>query len=222
MRTPGFIAGGLLGACALTADPAESTTAPQPEPTPAAMTASKERSWTGSVSAFGYLVPDGQSYGQPTVAADVGRIHLEARYNYEGLETGSLWVGYNLHFGEHLTLDLTPMVGGVVGDVRGAAPGLEATVAWRKLEWYGEMEYVVDLGDSDASYFYLWSEVSFSPWKWFRVGGVAQRTRVYETEVDIQRGFLAGLQFDPVAFTTYVFNPAQDRPTIVLALSVSF
>ena len=222
MKTPGFIAAGFLGAFVFAADSAESSAVPTSEPASSAATDSKVPSWSGSISAMGYLVPDGQSYGQPTVAADRDWLHLEARYNYEGLETGSFWVGYNLHFGDQLTLDLTPMVGGVVGDVRGVAPGLEATVSWWKLEWYGEMEYVADLGDSDASFFYLWSEVSLSPLKWFRVGGVAQRTRVYETDVDIQRGFLAGLQFDPVAFTTYVFNPAQDRPTIVLALSVSF
>ncbi|MBL9173158.1 MAG: hypothetical protein JNL10_06470 [Verrucomicrobiales bacterium] len=222
MRTAGGIAVGFLGAITLAADPVEGTAVPPKESTPAVVTDSNTRSWTASVSTFGYLVPDGQSYGQPTVVADVGRLHLEARYNYEGLETGSLWVGYNLHFGERLTLDLTPMVGGVVGDVRGVAPGVEATLSWWKLEGYWEMEYVASAAGRDDSFLYLWSEVSLSVLDWLRVGGAAQRTSVYETEVDIQRGFLVGLQFDPVAFTTYVFNPAQARPTLVMALEVSF
>lgn len=222
MRTPGFIAGWFLGVLAVAADPVEGSAVPPTQSTSPVATDSKTRSWTGSVSTFGYLVPDGQSYGQPTVLADVGRMHLEARYNYEGLETGSLWVGYNLHFGERLALDLTPMVGAVVGDVRGVAPGVEATLSWWKLEWYWELEYVAAVEGRDDSFLYLWSEVSLSVVEWLRVGGVAQRTSVYETEVDIQRGFLVGLQFDPVGFTTYVFNPAQARPTVVLALDVSF
>ena len=42
----------------------------------------------------------------PTWLAD-----LEARYNYEALETGSVWAGYDFNAGKKLVLDLTPMVG---------------------------------------------------------------------------------------------------------------
>jgi hypothetical protein len=40
-----------------------------------------------------------------------GWLHLEARYNYEALETGSVWAGYDFNAGKKLVLDLTPMVG---------------------------------------------------------------------------------------------------------------
>ncbi len=52
--------------------------------------------WAYSVSAWGYLVPNDQSYGAPTLTADRKWLHLEARYNYENKETGSLWAGYNV------------------------------------------------------------------------------------------------------------------------------
>lgn len=79
------------------------------------------------MSVSGYLVPHGQSYASPTFAADHGALHLEARYNYEALRTGSLWAGYNLSVGGKLVLDATPMIGGVFGNVNGVAPGLEFT-----------------------------------------------------------------------------------------------
>ena len=40
---------------------------------------------------------------QPTITADYGWLHLEARYNYEGLDTGSAWIGYNFSVGDKLT-----------------------------------------------------------------------------------------------------------------------
>jgi hypothetical protein len=59
------------------------------------------------------------------LTADRGWLHLETRYNYENLETGSAWVGYNFSGGEKLKWEFTPMLGGVFGNTTGVAPGYE-------------------------------------------------------------------------------------------------
>jgi hypothetical protein len=38
--------------------------------------------WQVEVSAFGYFIAGEDDYLQTTIAADRGRLHLEARYNY--------------------------------------------------------------------------------------------------------------------------------------------
>jgi hypothetical protein len=48
-----------------------------------------------------------------------GWLHLEARYNYENLRTGSVWVGYNFSAGKKLVLDVAPVLGGVFGRTHG-------------------------------------------------------------------------------------------------------
>ena len=181
-----------------------------------------KKSWEFSASAYFYIVPDSREYVQPTFTADRDWLHLAARYNYEGFDTGSAWIGYNLSYGEKLKWDFTPMVGGVFGDTAGVAPGYASTLSWRKLQLYTEGEYLFNTRDSAASYFYTWSELSLAPVDWFRFGVVVQRTKLYKTEFDIQRGFLAGVSFKRVDFTTYVFNPDASRPTIVLGLAVRF
>jgi hypothetical protein len=70
-------------------------------------------SWSFSTSPYTYIAP-GSDYVQPTITADRQWLHLEARYNYEDLETGSLWVGYNFSVGDKIKLDITPMLGGVL------------------------------------------------------------------------------------------------------------
>ena len=178
--------------------------------------------WSFSASVYAYLVPDSRDYAQPTITADRGWLHLEARYNYEALETGSAWVGYNIGGGEKLAWEFTPMLGGVFGDTTGIAPGYKGSLSWWKLELYSEGEYVVDPGDSSESFFYNWSELTLAPVDWFRFGMVTQRTRAYQTDRDIQRGFLVGLSYKKMSFTTYVFNPDESRPTVVLAVGVEF
>ena len=178
--------------------------------------------WSFSAYGYFYLVPDSRDYIDPIVTADHDWLHLEARYNYEALETGSLWVGYNLSFGHKLVLDVTPMLGGVFGDLTGVAPGYELTLTWRKLALSTQGEFVFDTGNSSGSYFYIWSELSYAPVDWFRAGLAVQRTKLYHTSLDIQRGFLVGLNHKNFEFTTYVFNLGWTDPTIVFAVGVTF
>ena len=184
----------------------------------------EEIDWSFSASVLGYIVPDDRDFAQPTLRVDRGWLHLEARYNYEELNTGSAWVGYNFSFSfdEELEFDFTPMLGGVFGELTGVAPGYEATLSWWKLELYTEGEYLIEVDDHTENFFYTWSELSLSPIDWFRFGLVVQRTKAYETDLDIQRGLLAGFSYEPVDFTVYVLNMGWDTPTVVLSLGVEF
>ena len=197
-------------------DPASATNA-----TPATIE-EKSTKWSSSVSVFSYLVPDSRDYVQPTITADHGWLHLEARYNYEGLNTGSAWLGYNFSLGDKLALEFTPMLGGVFGETTGIAPGYKASLSWWKLELYTEGEYVVDTGNSSDNFFYTWSELSLSPVEWLRFGGAVQRTKLYQTKFDLQRGFLLGFTWQWVSVTGYIFNPFESQPTYVFAIGFQF
>jgi hypothetical protein len=181
-----------------------------------------EPAWSFSASASTYIVPDFREYVQPTFIADRGWLHLESRYNYENLETGSVWAGYNFSGGKKLEWEFTPMLGGVFGQTTGIAPGYKFSLTYWKLEFSSEGEWVFDLGNSEGSFFYNWSELSVSPVDWFRFGLVGQRTRAYRTDVDIQRGLLVGFTYKKMDFTTYVFNLDQGKTTWVFAVGVSF
>lgn len=183
---------------------------------------STAKEWSFSVAAFGYLVPNDQSYGSPTLTADHQWLHLEARYNYENQQTGSLWAGYNFSVGHRVTLEVTPMFGVVFGKTTGVAPGYNLSLGYRKIELISQGEYVVDTGDTSNSFFYSWNELVYSPVDWFHAGLVSQRTRAYQTRLDVQRGFSAGFAYKRADFTTYVFNAGWTDPTVVLALTFKF
>jgi hypothetical protein len=180
------------------------------------------RKWSFSATAMGYLVPDGRDYVQPTITADRGWLHLEARYNYENLDTGSAWLGYNFSGGKKLAWEVTPMLGGVFGNTTGIAPGYSGSLSWWKIQLYSESEHVLDTRNSSGNFLYNWSELSLAPAEWLRFGLVTQRTLAYHTDRDIQRGFLVGLSYKKLSFTAYVFNPDESRPTLVLAAGLQF
>ena len=178
--------------------------------------------WSFEAAVYGYVIPDDQSYSSATFRADRDWAHMEARYNYEDQKTGSVWLGYNLSFGEKLVLDATPMVGGIFGSTTGVAPGYLFTLSYKKLSLYSEGEFVFDTKNSGNNFFYNWNELSYSPTDWLRAGLASQKTRAYQTPLDVQRGFFAGFSYRRLDFTTYVFNVGWTDPTIVLALGFKF
>jgi hypothetical protein len=218
-RTTGFRIMSAALLCALTvAVSAQSPT----NGVPATVPADDPVAWEFSAAVMAYFVPDSREYVQPTFTADHGWLHLEARYNYEDLETGSAWVGYNFGGGDPLAWSLTPMLGGVFGDTTGIAPGYKGSLSWWKLELYSEGQYVIDAGDSSDSFFYNWSELTVAPWDWVRLGLVTQRTRLYESDREIQRGLLLGFSYRRLTLTGYLLDPDESRPTFIVGLGAEF
>jgi hypothetical protein len=187
------------------------------EATPSAETASDPSTsaepanppWHLSFKVYGFYFPDQSGYLQPTVTVDHGWLHLEARYNDEALQTGSLWVGWNLAWGDALKFSLTPMIGGIFGKENGFAPGLEWLLAWGPLELSSENEFVIDLVHLEQSYFYAWSELHVRPFAWLRVGAALQRTKVHAVPRTASWAPLVGVSVWKVEVAVYWFNPGQ-------------
>jgi hypothetical protein len=195
---------------------------PNPASPPPAAPEAEETGWAFGLSGALYVLPDEEDFLQPTLRADHGLFHFETRYNYEDRDSTSFFVGASFELGDEVKLALTPMIGGLVGNTDGIVPGLEADLSTWKLEWYGEAEYVFDLEDSESKYFYMWSELSLWPTQWLRAGLVTQRTRVYRTDRDIQRGLLVGFALKKLDGAVYFFNPGADDHFTVVSLGVKF
>jgi hypothetical protein len=182
----------------------------------------EEKAWSFELTGYWVDPPEDDSYGSAILRADHGVLHLEARYNYEDQNTGSVWAGRTFSWEGEVGFTLGPMLGAVFGHVQGVAPGLELDVTWKILEFYVEAEYVFDVEGSDDSFFYAWSELTVSPVEWLALGIVAQRTRAYDTDVEVDRGLLVGFYVKQVSATVYVFNIDTDDPYVMIGVGITF
>lgn len=180
-----------------------------------------KKKWNFGADMNFYFLPDG-FIGLPVFRADKNKLHLEARYNYEDLETFSGWVGYNFEGGGNVEYFITPMIGGVVGLSNGIAPGLEFTFTYKGFELYNESEYLFDVNSNENNFFYSWADFTYSPkdWLWFGISG--QRTRLYQTELDIQRGVLIGGGFKSWELSGYYYNVFSEDSFLLISLSANF
>ncbi len=156
----------------------------------------------------------------PIYSADKDWLHLEARYNYEDINTFSAWFGYNFKGGNKFQYAITPMLGGILGNTNGVAPGLELDFQYYGFELSSQSEYVFDFKGKDNNFFYNWTDFTYSPLDWLWFGLSAQRTRLYQTDLEFQRGFFAGGGYRWFSLSGYLYNLGFDDPYIILSLSV--
>jgi hypothetical protein len=156
--------------------------------------------WELTPSLLTILYTDTIALWNPAITADHGKLHLEARYQWEDWNTASVWVGYNFGFGEALHVDLTPMAGAVFGNINGVAPGILVEAEWRSLSFYSSSEHLDHL----------------------IIGIVAQRTRTFQSPLDLQRGLLLMREQGNLTFGMYLFNIGWTDPTVAFTLSYGF
>jgi len=192
--------------------------APQDAP-PAEAPAGAASPWELSFSAFYSDPPGSDDRTTGILYADRDALHLELRYNYEDLHTAALFAGWTFSFGDDVAVDLTPMLGGVVGDTDGIAPGLELDLAWKRLAWYVESEYVFDLEDPDDNFFYSWSTLTWGFTDWLRAGLVTERSKLVETDFEVQHGLALEVALGRVGLSLYAYNLGSDDSYATVAFA---
>jgi hypothetical protein len=194
-----------------------------PTPLPTEISGQTDKSeWEYSFSTSVYVVRNEREYVNPTFTADREWLHVEGRYNYEAINTGSVWLGWNFSAGEKLVLEVTPMVGGVFGNLTGIAPGYSLSLTYKQVEFFTQGEYFFDAANREENFFYTWSELSLVPVQWFRLGVVIDRTKALGSSIDIRRGPLVGFKYKDVDLTTYWLSPGSSDATFVFAVTVNF
>jgi hypothetical protein len=178
--------------------------------------------WAFNFALTGYYVPDGTSYLQPTLIADHGGLHLEARYQYEELNSGSAWIGLNLAGGKTVHVAFTLMGGVVFGDLQGIAPGAELTVTFWRLAYYGEAEYVFDVSSGSRDFGYLWTQITFQLNQAWSAGLAFQRTRTVQTGREVDRGVTVNWQPHKLGIQASAFDLFESSPFYTLAATVYF
>ncbi len=175
-----------------------------------------------AITGYYYAMRDEPDFGVGVAALDRGPLHFEVRYNYEARNATSVFAGWKFAGGEAVTWEVTPIVGGLFGAARGVVPGVEASIGWRDLDFYVEAEYVRDLDDTSASYFYSWSELGWRPLPWLRVGLAGQRTKVVASDRELQAGVFAQATAGPATLGVFAFNPDSGSRYLIVSLGIRF
>ena len=183
---------------------------------------SASKKWNFSAWAELFILPEEEGFFNPTFYARSDKLHFEARYNYEDRNTASFWGGWRFKFGKEVKFVVVPMLGAVVGNVDGMAPGLELEITYRKIDFYSESEHVFDFNTKENNFFYMYSELALRPIQPIRTGIMTQRTKLFESERELQRGIFAEYYFGRFRIGAFYFSPFASGQYWIASASVDF
>lgn len=180
------------------------------------------KEWNFSAWAEMFIIPHEDDIFNPTFYARHKTLHLEARYNYEDKNTASLWTGHRFKFGKGVKFVLVPMAAIVFGNTNGVAPGLEMEIMYKKFDFYSESEHVFDFSSRENNFFYMYSELAIRPIRALRTGIMTQRTKLFESDRELQRGIFAEYYFGRFRAGVFYFSPFASDQFWIASFSVEF
>lgn len=197
---------------------AQQTTKDTVPPTPDTISSS----WSFAAAAYYYILSGEKNTTTLLGYADHKSLHLETRYNYEDQKTASVFGGYMFEAGRKLVLNITPMIGFVIGKTNGIVAGLETSLTWKKFDFYSETEYVFDFNGKENNFLYTWTELAIVPFQNFRTGISGNRTRLFQSDLEIQKGIFAEYSFWKLTSGVHYFNPFSNDDFVILTLGIEF
>jgi hypothetical protein len=195
--------------------------------------------WSFSATGYFYFLPEEENTYTLLGYVDYKQLHTEVRYNYEAQNAASFFAGWRFETGGKAAIGITPMMGFLFGDAEGIIPALELDLAYKKFaegiipaleldlaykkfDFYSEMEYVIDVEGKENNFFYVWGEVAISPIESLRTGISYQKTRLFQTDREVQRGIFAQYSFWKLTAGVHYFNPFADDNFLIGMLSIEF
>lgn len=145
-------------------------------------------------------------------------IYTELRYNYEDVQTLSLFAGKTFAGGNVLKYSLTPMAGFSTGRFTGVSLATNGDIVWKNFYLSSQTQYSRSTKKSTADFIFSWSELGYSiSDKYF--GGIAIQYTRQQGKSDVEPGFVTGLNFKNISIPVYIFSPLKTGRYFLVGLN---
>jgi hypothetical protein len=149
--------------------------------------------------------------------------YAEARYNYEDMQTFSLYLGKSFTGEKSISYTFTPMVGASMGRFKGISAALNVDLELDQFFFSAQTQYskATPRGKGSDDFFYSWSEAGYQPLNWLYAGASFQQTYT-EYERLLEPGVLLGFSFNRFSIPVYGFDLFNNSRYFIIGLTVSW
>jgi len=148
--------------------------------------------------------------------------YAEGRYNYEELRSFSLYFGKNFsRENTRLSYSLTPILGGIIGRLRGGSAGINANVEYGDFFFCSQSQFTFTPKASENNFAFSWSDAGYQPFSWFYFGLSVQQTHYTKSNCDVQdRGMVIGFIAGKWTLPMYGFSLQSNRRYFVIGINL--
>ncbi len=143
----------------------------------------------------------------------------EARYNFDELNTLSLYAGRKFSGTGNFSWQATPLIGGLIGQMNGGSVGVNFGLDHRKLFFTSLSQYSFSIENNTDKYFYNWSDLGYNATSWLYAGLAMQQTNIYRTVGRLEPGCMIGFSIRNWTIPLYAFNGGGQERYFVLGLN---
>jgi hypothetical protein len=148
--------------------------------------------------------------------------YAEGRYNYEDLRTFSFYIGKAFSRKQKLSYELTPIIGGAIGNFNGISTGINVDADYDNFLFSLQSQYSLSTDQSTSNFFYNWSELAYQPLAWCYGGLSIQHTRLYNTQTTFEPGILIGFIIKNITIPLYSFAPFNKNRYFMFGLTIEW
>jgi hypothetical protein len=167
--------------------------------------------------------------GMPLAEAIVPVYHIqsankwygELRYNYEDVQTLSVYAGKTINASKTVECSITPMLGFSTGRFTGVSLAANSEITWKQFYISSQSQYSIGIKKESESFLFNWSELAYNITPRFYTGLSMQYTR-QSRQTDIEPGLLAGITFNTVSIPIYVFSPFRQNQYFILGINYEY
>ena len=148
-------------------------------------------------------------------------MYAELRYNYEDLNTISLYGGKTFEGGKNLQFAITPMLGVSIGNFKGVSLATNTELDWKNIYLSSQTQYSFSTINAEADFFFTWSELAYNISRKVFAGLALQFTRQQGIN-DAEPGFVAGLNIKNTSIPFYAFSPFGKKKYFIIGINYEF
>jgi hypothetical protein len=147
--------------------------------------------------------------------------YAEARYNYEEQNSFSIYGGKSFtKTTEKFIYTLTPIAGGVIGQMNGGSVGLNTFVEYNNFFFSSQSQFTFSFKNQLQDFFYDWSELGYEPLRWFYFGCSIQHTFYRQSHQNlIEPGVVLGFTLGKWTLPIYGFNPFDNKRYFIIGIN---
>lgn len=145
--------------------------------------------------------------------------YAEGRFNYEALNTLSLYAGKTFERKAVISYAASPILGVVLGQMNGGSAGINLQLDFQRFNFNTQTQYTFSVQQRSNNFVYSWSDLTYRITKKFEAGFSVQQTKTYQLKQAFERGLLIKTGYKNWNFPLYVFRPESSERYFVLGIN---
>lgn len=145
--------------------------------------------------------------------------YAEGRFNYEAVNTLSLYGGKTFERKAAVSYAVTPILGVVLGQLNGGSTGFNLEMSYKNFNFNTQSQYTFSVQQRTNNFVYSWSDLAYQFSEKFSAGVSFQQTKLYRVNGAFEKGLLVKTGYKNFSFPLYIFRPESSERYFVLGIN---